>query len=306
MSFLPFAAASANPEAVPSIALVFMGISLALIIAVPIALFFYIKKRFKLNPRALLNGVLVFLAAGMLLPQLASIGLAAIPGLGDTLRSNNVLAGIVMSLVLAAFQMAGLFIGAKVLMKNAGFGSYVFFGLGFTAIEAFMQTATNLFSYLSLAMSVNQVGATQLIQDLKESNPEQAEEGAKALYDFIGAPAVNYLSYGLDSTMKVIFIICVAVLLFAALSKIGPKYMAALALGFVFLYNVPNLLFQAGLYSSIWVAEALYLVVTAVTVFYTYKFVKENMPQELENLTRKINKYAPPQKKFPKFNIPKD
>lgn len=303
---LPLLAAAQNPESVPTLALVFMGISLVLILAVPIVLFFYIKKRFKLNPRALLNGVLVYMAACMLLPQLISIGLAMIPGLGDTLKSNATLAGVVMGLVIAALQMAGLLLGAKYLMKNAGFGSYLFYGLGFTVLEAFMQTATNLFSYLSLAMSVNQVGTAQLIQEVQESNPEQSEEAVKALYDFIGAPAVNYLSYGLDSTLKVIFILCVAVLIYAVSKKIGPKYLTLLVLGFIFLFNVPNLLFQAGLYSSMWVAEAMYLVITAGCAYFTYRLVKGSMPDELKNLTRKIDKYTPPQKKFPKFNIPRD
>lgn len=303
---LPLLAAAQNPESVPTLALVFMGISLVLILAVPIVLFFYIKKRFKLNPRALLNGVLVYMAACMLLPQLISIGLAMIPGLGDTLKSNATLAGVVMGLVIAALQMAGLLLGAKYLMKNAGFGSYLFYGLGFTVLEAFMQTATNMFSYLSLAKSVNQVGTAQLIQEVQESNPEQSEEAVKALYDFIGAPAVNYLSYGLDSTLKVIFILCVAVLIYAVSKKIGPKYLTLLVLGFIFLFNVPNLLFQAGLYSSMWVAEAMYLVITAGCAYFTYRLVKGSMPDELKNLTRKIDKYTPPQKKFPKFNIPRD
>lgn len=285
-----------------NLSIVCMVISLIVVIGVPIYVYVYLKRRLNFAVLSLFNGVLFYFLCVVFLNNLTVNLLLAIPNVANFLNSNQVVGVSIISLIAVIYEVIGLYFGVSFLAKRfPRFGDNTMFGLGFSTIEAIMSAASVLFGFITLAMTINSNGLEEIFKIYSEDELANAITSMQSLLDI---PSAQFLSYGINCTLLLAFRMSASILLFGMVMNKMPKYMLAVVLGFKLIFVIPDILVNTGVYENIWISVILYVIVTAALVAFTYQQLKRFMPEDLNELKKKINK-TPPQQKIPKIVMPK-
>lgn len=283
-------------------AIICMVISLIVVIGVPIYVFVYLKKRLNFAALSLFNGVLFYFLCVVFLNNITVNLLLAIPNVGDFLTTNRALGVSIISFIGVIFEVVGLFFGVSFLAKRfPRFGDNTMFGLGFSTIEAIMSAASVLFGFITLSMTINSTGLEEIFKVYPEEELANAITSMQSLLDI---PSAQFLTYGINCTLLLAFRMCASMLLFGMVTNKMPKYMLAVVFGFKLIFVVPDILVNSGVYQNIWISVIVYVIITALFVVFTLKQMQQFMPEDLNELKKKIDK-NPPQQKIPKIVMPK-
>lgn len=317
LGLLTAASSISMDQKVPTLTIICIVLSLILCLGVPIGFFLFIRKRIRIAGQAVIFGVLGYMVASTILVQLTYGLILMMPGAQELLTNNAVLQNVVAMAITGLYEVLGFFLGMKLLQKTLDrrgyrmdLGCAFLFALGYTAAAVITVTSSGLLQYLMVASSINGSG----MQALAESVEEAARaDFLVAMDEFINSPSANYLLDGLSAVFQFVFRVGLAVLCYGVVSGKLKNTIMAVAVGAEALFMIPLLLVYLGIFPTLWITEACYVLIDVLLVYYCIRILKDDMKDEWEKLLEKPKDDGKPnrpggnkQQKMPKIVMPKD
>lgn len=303
---------------VPVLSIVFMGISLFLMILVPIFVLFRTKNRFRFDMMALFYGLLAYMLGLGVLPSVLEILLGLIPSVRTMVTESVVIGGTLHSIFLAVLSFASISLCLRLTMKKSPnvLGAAVYLGTAITIMPILTQGITYLMSYLSAAISINQGQlADSVAAMIAEGNTAaDIQQGLDSMTDFIQTPALDFLYIGIDLTFQLAYFLGLTILLACCIGRKAPKSTLYKAFGLQAVFCVFYTLRCCGLLENILLCAAFYLVLSGASLFLAYRETSLCIPDELAkfmgkpdaSLSIRRNKNDDKPHKMPKIVMPKD
>lgn len=308
----------AQRVSVPSMISMAAGIILA--IAVPVLLFLYLKRRYKLEPYAALYSLLAYMIGGYLIPNIVGIALNWVDYRTGFFTANETVYYILVSLITAGLILAAVWIAMKFVRRRTkiSLGLSVFFAMCLCIVPLCTQTISYLGNYLSIAATVNNGGLYDIVADMlqqEDTTREQVEGLLEAIGFLCSGQVVYYLMMALDVLLMIPIQAGVCILLGGIFTNRIPGSHTKLVFLIEAIYAVALALRNVLLSDSVVFSELLYLVTAAVSLFIAYREAKQYMPDDLAklfgkpdpDLNQKNNGNKPGTgHKMPKIVMPKD
>ena len=311
---------------VPTLTLVIQVVFMVLLIAVIIAGFILVKRHCVNWGYSIMTGAAAYMLFSLVVYYLVFIGISLIPGGRDKLSTDQtfyVLVAFIVGLICDCLSvyLGMMYVVAQNRKRDAYYdlGTPAIFALAIYAVSLFIgipnsllpaslsSSGGGLFYFFSLFSTVNTVGFDTLINNLAQNGVSSAD-AIEWLAACINQSAWTYVFEGFFVISRFVFFLCSSVIAYGALrEKLEKKYLGLIA-AFIFLSLLPMVLASFGLHTIICLAMS--VVFAAAAFYYTLRIVKQQMPEELERVSHKIennnkrnqNKNKP----MPKIVMPKD
>lgn len=266
---------------VPTLSIVFMGVSCALCILLPIALFFWFRAKYgaKLLPAGV--GAVAFVLFVLVLEAIVH-NLVLQPAADGTiaLRQNPVLFMLYGGFMAGLFEETARFLCFLMLRKRyGGIGTALSYGVGHGGIEAILLAGIAMISNFSTAIMIN-TGALQAASGTLSGEAQASVDAAvKALSE---APSAMFLVSGIERVFAIAIQISLSVLVFYAVYLKGTKWLYPVAIVLHAVIDFPAALFQTGAITNVVLVEvivglsAVALVVIALVV---HRKLRGRLPQ---------------------------
>lgn len=258
-----------------TVALLFIGGALGIIIPVGAAVIFKLKNR-----EAWLPGVFIgagtFIVFAMVLEQLLHAAMLPI------VSGNAVLMSVYGALAAGIFEETGRFVAYKALMRrHYSAKNALYMGIGHGGCEALLLVGVNFISYGSIALTVNALGIDRFIQMSTAGNAEIAETIRTQLDSIAGIGAITVVQAIYERIIAMTFHICMSVVVYKAVSQRGKIWLYPLAVVLHALLDVPAMLYQLGILTSIPAVHITMTAFVAAVVFGTVILAKK-LPDKAE------------------------
>ena len=273
---------------VPIPAIIAMVAALVISLAVPVLLFLYLRKRFRLDPQAMLYGIFAYLLGRSLLPTLMDLGLQYIDARTGLFSSMPAVYYAIGSAVTVLLEFAAVLFGLKLAARRTriSFGLCVYFGLFFSIMPILTQTVSYMGNYLSVSLSINQGNLRGIVEEMIAggSTSEDIEGLLSGLTSLMDQSVFYYLLLALDVLLMIPVHICLSVLTGGRLSGDIPKN-SILEIVIILAVYAAALLGRSLIESeTIAIFVGFFLITALVSCFLTWRVLKEFMPQDLEKL----------------------
>lgn len=252
---------------VPSLSIVFMGVSLLLSVGFPVALIIWVMNKYRPGFIPVLVGILVFIVTQVLIRfNLIKAFTMSESGLSFIL-ANPILYLVILSLTAGIFEEGGRFLAYKFLMKNKREWRHgVAYGIGHGGIEAVIILSIPLLANIANSILINQGGLTSSV--LSAETVAQLQAIAPALTN---TPSFMFLIGGFERVLAIILHIALSILVLYGVNrkKIGYLFIAILAHGlvnFIAVYLMQNI--------NVFVMEAFMLIVAILSTVYIIRMRK--------------------------------
>ncbi len=247
----------------------FVGGLAAFIIPIAAAVVFKLKKRETWLPGVFIGAVTFFLFA-MILEQLLHLVMMPL------VRGSVVMTSIYGALAAGVFEETGRFVAYKTLMKrHYTTKNAVYMGIGHGGCEAILLVGVNFISYAVIALSVNALGVEQFIKMSTAGNTEIAETIRLQLNAIADINAVYAVQALFERIIAMVFHVCMSVVVYKAVSRRGKIWLYPLAVVLHAVLDVPAVLYQTGVITSIPVVHVIMTVFVAAVVFGTVMLSKK-------------------------------
>lgn len=167
---------------VSTLSMVFMGISLAVSVAIPLILFLYFRKRRHCDFQPFFTGCLVFLLFALVLEAAVHrlvLGSAA----GGAIRENTLLYALYGGLMAGLFEETGRYLAFSTVLKKyrGNDENALMYGAGHGGFEALVILGLTMVSNLSLAALINTGHLDQITGSLSGEALSQAQNAVSTL-----------------------------------------------------------------------------------------------------------------------------
>jgi len=269
---------------IPQISIVFMGISALICIGLPITLFIIWRRKYGLQLVPVFVGIAAFILFKYILEH-ALHNFVLRPnedGSFELIKNNPWLFVLYAIVVTGVFMESARFISFY-LMKSRyrGVGTGLSYGIGHAGVESVLVIGVTMTGMVLYSLMING-GDLSVIDD----TPEALEQIRIISNEFPG----DFLISGLERILSMTVSLSLSIVMICAVTLKGKVWMYPAAIGAHALATMPLVMFRANLIGSIWVAQALVLVPTALIAYWAYK-VCDMFPEEENN--------PPPVKKKP-------
>lgn len=176
------------------------------------------------------------------------------------------------ALAAGVFEETGRYLAAKFLMKNKiSTENAILAGLGHGGAEVVILLGVTMFSYMAMALYVNSAGMAEAVNTLANGDFELSLEVTAQLTSIKEFGFLNVLTVLYERLVAVTFHVCMSVWIFASVKKtvLFPAAIAAHAL-----LDIPAVLFQRWIITSLPLLYSIMTVYTGVVVVVTVKFAK--------------------------------
>ena len=264
------------PDSIPALSFVFSLIGLLIAFGVPIGLAIYCCRHHKGSLMAITTGAFCFIVGANFLEQLFhSLVFTAVPGL----LQNAPLMIVYGCLAAGVFEESARLLGLRYLCKRDSAPAIGFaYGIGHGGIEAILLFGFTMINNLIVMTMVNSGNAAQLLTGLTSEAQAIAQSQLSALAEL---PATNFLAGGVERLFAISLHLALSMLVWMAVSRRIGMWGYPLAIGLHAFTDIPAMLYQTGLVSSIWLTELLVLVFTAVVVMVVLKLYRDHVKQPL-------------------------
>jgi uncharacterized membrane protein YhfC len=267
---------------VPGLSIVFISISAAVAIFLPLFLFIRFKAKYKVNYIPALLGAGIFILFALILrPLFLSIfQLEFLIGIFPTPVFNLIIYISIVCLASGLFEETGRFIAFKWILKRDSekVKTPLSYGIGHGGIEAILLVGFSMISLLITSMMINN---GQIM------NRGLTDDQAVELIDFIQTDSFLFLAAGIERILAVALHICLSVLVWLAITrKQYLLYPAAILLHA--LTNVSAALYQLDIIVNLWIVEgilSLCVLITAVLTWLAYAKLpnRASVPDKIES-----------------------
>ncbi len=255
---------------VSSTAIAFMLLSIVIVFGVPIGLWLYFYKSYKIAFKAVAVGALVFFVFQILLripllSLLAGMGwIKNITGSGSWL--NILFYALFLAFTAGIFEEVGRYLGFKFfLRKELAWKNGVAFGVGHGGAEAVLLVGFGTFNYIIYSLLINAGKFSSLVA---AKLPSQVAENLRNL--LVNSPPWMFGLGGVERIMAMMIHIGFSVLVLYSVMARKPRFL----LYAVLLHGIVNL--PAGLYQlkvlNIWITEVFVLIAAGLSWYLAYKF----------------------------------
>lgn len=226
---------------VNSLSIAAMVFSLLVSILVPIFLFVYFRKKYKISFKPVVIGMATFIVFAMILEQILH---AVVIG-GGLIKIGTIAFAIYGALAAGVFEEVGRFISMKFLLKkNREWHDGVAFGIGHGGIEAIFIGAMSGVSNLVTAQLINSNKLSEMIT-ASSNNPAALKSLETARDTLVNtAPALFALS-GVERIFAILIHMAGSILVLYAVKNKKIIYLFAAILGHALVDFFPGL-YQAG------------------------------------------------------------
>ncbi len=252
-----------------TVAMLFVGGALGFIIPVGAAVIFKLKNRETWLPSVFI-GAGTFFVFAMILEQLLHAAMIPI------VSGSAVLMSVYGALAAGIFEETGRFVAYKTLMKrHYSTKNALYMGIGHGGCEALLLVGVNFISYAVIALTVNVLGIDRFIQMSTAGNAEIAETIRTQLDSIAGIGAITVVQAIYERIIAMTFHICMSAVVYKAVSQRGKIWLYPLAVALHALLDVPAMLYQLGILTSIPAVHIAMTVFVAIVVFGTLMLCKK-------------------------------
>jgi uncharacterized membrane protein YhfC len=256
---------------IPVLSLVFMAISAAVVVGMPVLLYFVLKKRFQMSAVPFWTGFLAFFLAVLILEsiihQLVLVKFHLINP-----KNQPFIFIIYGALMAGIFEETARFISFHILKKKHNkIGTSLSYGLGHGGCEAVMIGGLGLLSGLVIGIMVNSDVINQLPDSvLDKLSPLTTQLAQTQLYMYLVSCAERIMALAIQISLSVIVFISVIY------KKKFWLFPFAIILHAVI--DCPAAFYQTGILKNIWIVEGLVLLeaiaLTFLTIIIYRKYLK--------------------------------
>jgi uncharacterized membrane protein YhfC len=253
---------------VPILSIIFMIISAAIQIGVPVCLFIWFYKKYGAKFLPLIFGILGFVIFALILE--GTIHRFVIPGF--SLREKPVVYIIYGIFMAGIFEETARFIAFNILkkMKYGGIGTAIAYGVGHGGIEAVLLAGITMIGSVVVSIFVNTGNIGMLTNNLQGDTLTTMNSQISALV--LTAPYM-FLVSGLERLMAICIQVSLSVIVFYSVyNKKISLFLLAILLHAI--CDISAAMFQAGIIKSIFVVEGLVLI-SAAAMALLAKFVHD-------------------------------
>lgn len=264
------------PDSIPALSYIFSLVSLLISFGIPIGLAVYCFRRHKRSLVAIATGAFCFIVSANFLEQiLHSLVFAAFPGL----RQNALIFTIYGCLAAGVFEETARLLGLRYLCKRdaapaIGFG----YGIGHGGIEAIFLLGFTMINNLIVMTMVNSGNADKLLVGLTTEEQTLAQSQLSAL---AALSPFNFLAGGLERLMVIALHLALSILIWMVVTRHIGMWGYPLSIGLHAFANIPAMLYQTGVVTSILAAELLILLFTALVVALVIKLYRDHVHQPI-------------------------
>lgn len=252
-----------------TVAMLFVGGALGIIIPVGAAVVFKLKNRETWLPSVFIGAGAFFVFAMILEQILHAVMIPLVSG-------NALLMSVYGCLAAGIFEETGRFVAYKTLMKrHYSTKNALYMGIGHGGCEALILLGVNFISYAAIGLTANALGTEQFIQMTAAGNAELAETARTQLDSIAGMGAVTVFQAIYERLIAMTFHICLSVVVYKAVSQRGKIWLYPLAVLLHAVLDVPAMLYQLGILTSIPAVHIAMTVVVAAVVFGTVMLSKK-------------------------------
>lgn len=167
---------------VPTLSIVFMGVSLVMSIAIPLILFLYFRKRRHCDFQPFFTGCLVFLLFALVLESSVH-RLVLGSSVGGTIRENTLLYALYGGLMAGLFEETGRYLAFSTVLKKyrGNDENALMYGAGHGSFEVLILLGLSMVSNLSLAVLINAGNLDQITGPLSGDTLAQVEAAISTL-----------------------------------------------------------------------------------------------------------------------------
>jgi len=245
-------------------AIIFMFISLALCVLLPVSLAVYFYRKHKVSLMAVLIGALVFIISqiAIRIPLLALLGKQQ----WYIDMSGSVYAlGLFLGLTAGLFEEVGRYIAMKFFMKKTlSWKNAVAFGIGHGGIEAIALVGLTILNYIVMSFMINSGAFDALVA--AQLPPEVAQQIKSLL---IESPTVNFLAGGFERIMTMSIQIAFSVMVLYSVRFKKPLYLIYAILLHGLVDSPLVVLSSMGL--NVWAIELYVAVLAVIALIYIIK-----------------------------------
>ncbi len=304
-------------QRVPTLSMAAMVISMLLAILVPVLIFFYLKRRFRLNPQPVIYGLLAYMLGAFIIPTVFSIGLQALDSVTGIFTAAPILYAVVVALIVALLELASIYLGMKFMRKRVELtlGTALLFAIMFNAFPLFQQTISSQIDYFSISSTINQGSLYDIVAEMIADGTSD-KETIQGLLDsvsfLINSDFFYYILLALDGILMIPIHMGICAILAGSMNKKIPKEASRLVLAITGVYALSVFLRYSGIISSPAFAELICLMIGAASLYLAYRLLQAFQPDDLKRLLGKPDKNLKPaakeepKKKMPKIVMPKD
>lgn len=239
-------------------------------IALPIAaiIVFKLKNR-EVRLRTAFIGMGTFFVFAMVLEQLMHLAMQSV--LGD----KGVWFAVYAALAAGVFEETGRLVAYKTLMKRElTLKNSVFMGIGHGGFEAAATMGFSMILYLVMTVIANGYGGIEAFLEATKNNASEviSNNMRATLMTLEQVGFANVFMSLYERVVAMVFHVCMSVWVYKAVTRKMPLYPAAIAAHT--LLDIPAVLFQRGVITSIPIVYAVMTVYVAAVVFATVKITK--------------------------------
>jgi len=267
---------------VPTLSIVFMGISAAVAILLPIILVIIAKKKTDGKLINVLIGAVTFVIFALVLESLVHqivLRLAGIdPNAGQAaaLRDHLAFMAIYGGLAAGLFEETGRFLAMKFVMKKPlRKENALMYGLGHGGIEAIILCGITYISNIALSLLINSGATEKIFKDVPDGLMDQAMAQIEPLWT---TASPEFLLAGLERISAILIHICLSYLVYRAVKDQKIQlFIAAILAHAVF----DGVFVVATQFIPLLAVELIMLAIVLVAAFFTLKAYRAEKPAEI-------------------------
>jgi uncharacterized membrane protein YhfC len=256
---------------IPALSIVFMIFSVLVSIALPVAIFIFIKIKYKATVFPMLIGMASFILAVLVLEQFAhSLFLSTDADGNITLLSKPILYMLYGSFMAGIFEESARYVSFRLMRKKySGFETSLAYGIGHGGIESIMLVGLVMLNNLVFSIAINNGSAESLTAGMQPDALAQFESQVGAM---AATAPYMYLIAGVERILAMTIHLSLSVIVYFSVVKKGQFWLFPLAIVLHAVANFPAALAQAGVLKNTLVVEGIILVVAVLLVF-TARFI---------------------------------
>jgi len=250
---------------IPNLSIIFMGVTAAVSIGLPVFMFIFWRKKYILKIIPLLVGMSVFVVFAMFLQQFVHTAVLQPDenGVFALLEESPRLFVIYAIFAAGFFEETGRFVAFKMLKRNHNnIGTGLAYGIGHGGIEAFLLVGLTMISNITVCLMINSGNFTAAGEEI---------DVAALIGVLQETPSSMFLISGYERVVAMAAHISFSIIVLCSVVKKGMLWLYPVAIVLHASVNLAPAMLQAGFFDSIWIVEGLILIPTALSVFVAIK-----------------------------------
>lgn len=278
-------------QKVPNLTIALMGLTILMLIIIPIYLFRKLSDELRLEFKCVMLGILTYVLCSMALPMLFTLPLSYVNGMTEFVDSNPNAWSCISGLIYSVCAYFSMWVVIRFFMARNRSGADMFaFSVAFTGTEAVALAALTILGNLMLAFGINSTGLEVLMQDVPADQVESTLAGLQAT--LLNSNSLIYLRSFLELLLAFVARLAEGMLFYLAFTKrISLKWTA---LGFVieFLLRVFSMINVERTLLYYVIYDGTLLVLAAGASYLAFRLYARTMPEDVERVREKLPKWA--------------